>query len=185
MVQLMTPRASCYYVLGRPVWPELDSNAVDRRDMGHRRRYPGGTGIHIVVGVKNGDNFDCLFVGPTALPPNSAGSYQPQEQAIPWAISAAWTVATGMQSTEYMHLMASLDKNEWGVSFEGVEKSGATLSGGTTLSGQFTKKNTEAGTVEALGAHVDDTSARDTFNTALNACVADLPADENWTLGSD
>ncbi|EHA47086.1 hypothetical protein MGG_10434 [Pyricularia oryzae 70-15] len=147
--------------------------------------YPGGTGIHIVVGVKNGDNFDCLFVGPTALPPNSAGSYQPQEQAIPWAISAAWTVATGMQSTEYMHLMASLDKNEWGVSFEGVEKSGATLSGGTTLSGQFTKKNTEAGTVEALGAHVDDTSARDTFNTALNACVADLPADENWTLGSD
>uniref|UniRef100_L7JMR5 Uncharacterized protein n=1 Tax=Pyricularia oryzae (strain P131) TaxID=1143193 RepID=L7JMR5_PYRO1 len=117
--------------------------------------------------------------------PRRAGSYQPQEQAIPWAISAAWTVATGMQSTEYMHLMASLDKNEWGVSFEGVEKSGATLSGGTTLSGQFTKKNTEAGTVEALGAHVDDTSARDTFNTALNACVADLPADENWTLGSD
>ncbi|KAI6596835.1 hypothetical protein MCOR06_002359 [Pyricularia oryzae] len=156
--------------------------------------YAGDTDIHIVVSVKNGDNFDCLFAGPTALPPNSAGSYQPQKQVEWWletsnlqgsAISAARTVATGMQSTEYMHLMASLDKNEWGVSFEGVEKSGATLSGGTTRSGQFTKKNTEAGTVEALGAHVDDTSARDTFNTALNACVADLPADENWTLGSD
>ncbi|KAI6252013.1 hypothetical protein MCOR27_011439 [Pyricularia oryzae] len=157
--------------------------------------YAGGTDIHIVVGVKNGDNFDCLFVGPTALPPNSTGSYQPQEQVEWWLKTsslqgfvhsrAAWTVATGMQSTEYVHLMASLDKNEWGVSFEGVEKSGATLSGGTTRSGQFTKKNTEAGTVEALGAHVDDTSARDTFNTALNACVADLPADENWTLGSD
>ncbi|KAI6314896.1 hypothetical protein MCOR14_008725 [Pyricularia oryzae] len=137
--------------------------------------YAGGTDIHIVVGVKNGDNFDCLFVGPTALPPNSTGSYQPQEQAN----SAAWTLATAIQSTASIHLTASLDKNGRSVSFEWIEKSG------TTLSGQFTKKNTEAGTVEALGAHVDDTSARDTFDTALNACVADLPADENWTLGSD
>ncbi|KAH9432880.1 hypothetical protein MCOR02_007555 [Pyricularia oryzae] len=154
--------------------------------------YAGGTDIHIVVGVKNGDNFDCLFVGPTALPPNSTGSYQPQEQVEWWlktsslqgfvhsrANSAAWTLATAIQSTASIHLTASLDKNGRSVSFEWIEKSG------TTLSGQFTKKNTEAGTVEALGAHVDDTSARDTFDTALNACVADLPADENWTLGSD
>ncbi|TLD24007.1 hypothetical protein PspLS_06968 [Pyricularia sp. CBS 133598] len=220
--------------------------------------YPGVTGVHIVVGVKNGDNFDCVFVDPTALPLNSTGSYQPQEQ-VKWWLEASnlqgsvysqtrgaiggvdlsspapstnnyeyWTtylvklgtwansqtapppsymaarsvfgadfktvevkpwpqtivatfgkaVATAMQNTTSVGLAANLDKNGWSVSFKWVGTSG------TTLSGRFTKKNTEAGTVEALGAHVDDTSAEDAFNIALNACVADLPAGETWAFAS-
>lgn len=57
--------------------------------------YPDADGIHIVVGVKNGDNFDCIFVDPTALPHGSSGSYQPQEQ-VKW-----WLQASNLQGSVY------------------------------------------------------------------------------------
>ncbi|TLD03857.1 hypothetical protein PgNI_11352 [Pyricularia grisea] len=163
--------------------------SFDLDSIGEWSRYPDADGIHIVVGVKNGDNFDCIFVDPTALPHGSSGSYQPQEQVKWWlqasnlqgsTIVATFSIAVApeKQNKASLDLAANLNRNGWSVSFKWVGKSG------TTLSGQFTKTKTEPGTIEALGAHVDDKSAQDAFKAALDACASDFPAGEVPTLRS-
>lgn len=101
---------------------------------------------------------------------------------IPWpqTIVATFSIAVApeKQNKASLDLAANLNRNGWSVSFKWVGKSG------TTLSGQFTKTKTEPGTIEALGAHVDDKSAQDAFKAALDACASDFPAGEVPTLRS-
>ncbi|KAL4796121.1 hypothetical protein BDV19DRAFT_388540 [Aspergillus venezuelensis] len=47
--------------------------------------YPSSSGIHIVIGVKNGGGgFDVIYIDPTALPLQSKARYQPQETVRWW-----------------------------------------------------------------------------------------------------